>query len=204
MPKPRVVIADDHRLVAAGFEKLLASECDIVGVAYDQESLFREVHRHRPDIVLLGISTPLFAILQKLLELTPTVRIIVVTTNEDPNVAAAALRRGVVAYLLRKCSVAELIEAIHARPGKPYVAPTIAGRVIDTLMQEVADLPQELSSRQREVLRLLAEGRSMKEAAETLKVGVRTVAFHKYRMMRQLNIKTSAELIRFAVAHHIV
>jgi DNA-binding NarL/FixJ family response regulator len=209
MPKPRVIIADDHRLVVAALKELLAPAYDIVDTVYDGNALSTAVELLHPDIVLLDISMPPHGGLDLLVALravNSTIGIIIVTMNENIDIAAEALRLGASAYVLKSGAPSELLEALRRVMNREmYVTPRVAGGIIGSLGRPA---PQQsamlLSRRQREVLRLLAEGKSMKEAAATLNVAVTTVSFHKYRMMRQLNIKTSAELIRFAVAQHII
>jgi len=208
-PRPRVLIADDHRLVAAGLERLLVAECDVVGTVDDSAALLREVRRLRPDLVVQDLSMPPLTgvdAIRVLREIDSSLKIIVVTMSDDPELAAEAFRIGASAYVLKNCAATELLDAVHcAMQQKSYVTPLIAGGMIDSLIRSTRDEPgPQLTTRQRDVLQLLAEGKSMKEVADTLNMTVRTVAFHKYRMMRLLNIKSSAELVRFAVAQHIV
>lgn len=209
MQKPRLIIADDHRLVVAGLEGLLASECDIVATSADGASLLAEVRRLFPDIVLLDISMPPFNgldLIRQIQQIEPSIRVIVVTMNDDPDVAAEAFRAGASGYVLKNCAASGLLEAVRrATESQSYITPLVAGGVIDSLVKPPDHRePTQLTDRQREVLRLLAQGKSMKEVADGLNVAVRTVAFHKYRMMKQLNIKTNAELVRFAVARDMV
>jgi DNA-binding NarL/FixJ family response regulator len=210
MVKPRVIIADDHRLFVAGIERLLASKCDIISTVYDGQALLDEVRRLRPDIVVQDLSMPPINgidIIREIREINPRIKVIVVTMWEDPDLAAEAFRCGASAYILKNCAVSELLDAVHfATEDKSYVTPLIAQRMIQSLAKpaRTSDAERLLTGRQREVLRLLAEGKSMKEVAATLNLTVRTVAFHKYRMMQMLNIKSSAELVRFAVIQHIV
>lgn len=211
MAKPRVIIADDHRLFAAGLERLLAPECDIVASIYDGLTLLDDVRRLRPDVVVQDLSLPPLNginIIRDIHELDPQIRIVVVTMWDDAAMAAEAFRCGASAYVLKTCAVPELLEAVQfALEHKTYVTPSIASGMIQSLtrpQRDANDIDTHLTSRQREVLRLLAEGKSMKEVAAVLNLTVRTVAFHKYRMMEMLNIKSSAELVRFAVVQHIV
>lgn len=209
MTKPRVLIADDERLFAAGLERLLAHDCRVVSTICDFSTLIEEVRRHRPDLVVQGLSSsPVIGagLIRELRVLHPQVQVVVVTTHDDPALAALAFRSGAAAYLLKTCEVSELIDAVHCvLDRKSYVTPLIAGGMIESLTSPLARVrDQELTDRQRTVLRLLAEGKSMKEVASALDLTVRTVAFHKYRMMHMLKIKSSAELVRFAVARQIV
>jgi DNA-binding NarL/FixJ family response regulator len=210
MGKPRVIIADDHRLFAAGLERLLAPDCDVIATAYDGQTLLDDVRRLRPDVVVQDLSMPPLngmTVIRGIHDLDSRIRIVVVTMWEDPALAAEAFRCGASAFLLKTCAVSELLEAVQfALQQKSYVTPLIASGMIESLTHpsREADHDPHLTARQREVLRLLAEGKSMKQVAAALNLTVRTVAFHKYRMMQMLNIKTSAELVRFAVVQHIV
>jgi DNA-binding NarL/FixJ family response regulator len=210
MGKPRVIIADDHRLFAAGLERLLAPDCDVIATAYDSQTLLDDVRRLRPDVVVQDLSMPPLngmTVIRGIHDLDSRIRIVVVTMWEDPALAAEAFRCGASAFLLKTCAVSELLEAVQfALQQKSYVTPLIASGMIESLTHPTreGDTDPHLTARQREVLRLLAEGKSMKQAAAALNLTVRTVAFHKYRMMQMLNIKTSAELVRFAVVQHIV
>jgi DNA-binding NarL/FixJ family response regulator len=211
MAKPRIIIADDHRLFAAGLERLLGPECDIIATVYDSVTLLSDVRRLRPEVVVQDLSLPPLNGIDTIRDIhavDPQIRIVVVTMWEDPALAAEAFRCGASAYVLKTCAVSELLEAVHfALEHKTYVTPSVASGMIQSLTRpprEGADAETHLTARQREVLRLLAEGKSMKEVAAVLNLTVRTVAFHKYRMMQMLNIKSSAELVRFAVVQHIV
>jgi DNA-binding NarL/FixJ family response regulator len=209
MFKPRVIIADDHTLLAEAFEKLLAAECDIVGRAANGRVLLSIARVLRPDVVVLDIAMPLLNGLdagRQLKQMNPAVRLVFVTMNEDPSLAAEAFRAGASAYLLKTSAGAELLTAIReVMNGRSYVTPLITDGLVGSFIKGFdRDKPYELSPRQREVLQLLAEGKSMKEAASILSIAPRTIAFHKYRMMEQLKIRSTAELIQFAMRRHIV
>jgi DNA-binding NarL/FixJ family response regulator len=210
MPKPRVIIADDHTLLAEAFEKLLAPECDVVAKAADGRALLAAVQEFRPDVVILDVAMPLLNGLdagRRIKQSHPSVKLVFVTMNEDPDLAAEAFRAGGSAYLLKRSAGSELLVAIReAMRHRSYVTPLVTEGMLGSLMHAAQreKSPTQLTTRQREVLQLLAEGKSMKEVASILNVAPRTVAFHKYRMMEQLKIKTSAELIQFAVRQHLV
>ena len=209
MANPRVVIADDHRLVAEGLERLLAPDCDIVGVAYDGTGLLQQVRTHRPDLVIQDMSLPPLSgpdTIRAVHKINPGIKIVIVTMWEDANVAAEAFRAGACAYILKNCAADELRAAVRcATEENTYVTPLIAGRMIRNLTQAPDERPSEfrLTTRQREILELLANGKSMKEVAAVLNVATRTVAYHKYRLMEMLNIHSSAELVRFAITKHL-
>jgi DNA-binding NarL/FixJ family response regulator len=209
MPAPRVLLADDHNLLLGAFEKLLAPECEIVGTASDGRTLVVEAQRLRPDVVVLDIAMPLLNGLdagRQIKQLRKDVKLVFVTMNEDSDLAAEAFRAGASAYLLKRSAASELLVAIReVMKGRSYVTPLITEGLVGSFMDAINRKPShDLTPRQREVLQLLAEGHSMKQVAVLLNVTPRTVAFHKYRMMEQLNIRSSAELIQFAISHHIV
>ena len=209
MSKPRVIIADDHTMLVEAFEKLLSPECEVVAKVADGRALLAAVNELRPDVVVLDLSMPLLNGLdaaRQIKQSHPTVRLVFVTMNEDPDLAAQAFRIGGAAYLLKRSAGSELLTAIReAMRHRSYVTPLVTEGMLGSLMhaQSEPSTPQ-LTARQREVLQLLAEGKSMKEVASILNVAPRTVAFHKYRMMEQLKIKTNAELIQYAIRHHVI
>jgi DNA-binding NarL/FixJ family response regulator len=204
-----VLLADDHALLLAAFEKLLADHCEVVGVVSDGRALVDAAERLRPDVIVLDIAMPLLngldagrQIKQKLRE----VRLVFLTMNEDPALAAEAFRAGASAYLLKRSAASELRTALdEVMRGRSYVTPLVTGGMVEALLDHgKGPQPVELTPRQREVLQLLAEGRSMKEVATVLNLAPRTIAFHKYEMMKQLGITSTAELIQYAVRQHIV
>ena len=200
--RPRVLLADDHTLLLEAFRRLLEPECDVVGAVEDGRALLDSARELRPDVVVLDISMPLLNGLdagRQLKELLPDARLIFLTMNEDPDLVAEALRLGASGYLLKNSAASELVLAIReAMDGKTYVTPRATEGV------GRPRLGDGLTPRQREVLQLLAEGRSMKEVAGILSVTPRTVAFHKYRLMDELGLKTNADLVQYAVRHKIV
>jgi DNA-binding NarL/FixJ family response regulator len=209
MGRPRVLLADDHALLLGAFEKLLAGECDIVGQVSDGRALVAEAEKLKPDVIVLDISMPLLNGLEagrQIKQKLPDVKLIFLTMNEDPDLAAEAFRSGASGYVLKRSAASELSTAIReASQGRSYVTPLITEGLVGSLQQtEERTSAHQLTARQREVLQLLAEGRSMKEVAKVLNVAPRTVAFHKYRMMEQLKVKSTAELVQYAVKQHIV
>lgn len=209
MGRPRVLLADDHTLLLGAFEKLLSPECDIVGQVSDGRALVAAAEKLNPDIIVLDISMPLLNGLEagrQIRQRARGVKLVFLTMNEDTDLAAEAFRSGASAYLLKRSATSELLTAIHeVMRGHSYITPLITEGLVGALMHGEARAPgQELTPRQREVLQLLAEGRSMKEVADLLNLSTRTVAFHKYRMMEQLKVRSNAELVQYAVKHHIV
>ncbi|HEX2455568.1 MAG TPA: response regulator transcription factor [Vicinamibacterales bacterium] len=209
MGRPRVLLADDHTLLLGAFEKLLAGECDIVGQVSDGRALLAAAETVKPDLIVLDISMPLLNGLEagrQIKQRLRNVKLVFVTMNEDAEVAAEAFRSGASGYLLKRSAASELLMAIReVMQGRTYITPLVAGGLVGSLLHVDEHKPSSaLTSRQREVLQLLAEGRSMKEVASVLNLTPRTVAFHKYRMMEQLKVKSTAELVQYAVKHHIV
>jgi DNA-binding NarL/FixJ family response regulator len=206
---PRVLLADDHALLLGAFEKLLEGECEIVGQVSDGRSLVAAAERLKPDVIVLDISMPLLNGLEagrQIKQRLRDVKLVFLTMNEDADLAAEAFRAGASAYLLKRSAASELMTAIReVMRGRSYVTPLVTDGLVGSLLRPEEPRPRnELTPRQREVLQLLAEGRSMKQVASVLDLTPRTVAFHKYRMMEQLGVKTTAELIQYAVKHHIV
>jgi DNA-binding NarL/FixJ family response regulator len=209
MKGPRVLLADDHALLLGAYETLLSGECQIVGQVSDGRALVAAALELTPDLIVLDISMPLLNGLEagrQIKRVLPHVKLVFMTMNEDPDLAAEAFRAGASAYLVKRCAASELVAAVQeVLQGRSYVTPLITEGLVESLMEvEGSTAGSELTPRQREILQLLAEGRSMKEVAAVLDVTPRTVAFHKYRMMSQLKVKTTAELIQYAVKQHIV
>ena len=209
MAKPRVILADDHTLLLDAFEKLLAPECDVVARVGDGRTLVAAVREHHPDVVVLDLTMPLLNGIEaarQIKQIDRGIKLVFVTMNEDPDLAAEAFRAGGSAYLLKRSAGSELLMAIReAMKHRSYVTPLVTEGMLGSLMHSTAETPaRQLTARQREVLQLLAEGKSMKEVATILDVTARTVAFHKYRMMEQLRIKTNAELIQYAIRNHVI
>jgi DNA-binding NarL/FixJ family response regulator len=207
--KPRVLLADDHELLLGAFEKLLAAECDVVGQVSNGRSLVEEASRLKPDVMVVDIGMPLLNGLdagRQVKQILPDVKLVYLTMIEDADVAAEAFRSGASAYLSKRSASSELLLAIReVMKGRSYVTPLITEGLVESLMSgERQSTSRALTPRQREILQLLAEGRSMKEVAAMLKITMRTVAFHKYRMMEQLKLKSTAELIQYAVKQHLV
>jgi DNA-binding NarL/FixJ family response regulator len=209
MKTPRVLLADDHALLLGAYEKLLAGECEIVGQVGDGRALLAATAQLKPDVIVLDISMPLLNGLEAGRQIKHhfrDVKLIYVTMNEDSDVAAEAFRSGASGYLLKRSAASELSVAIReVMLGRTYITPLVATGLVGSLMHpETMSHDDALTPRQREVLQLLAEGHSMKEVASVLNLAPRTIAFHKYRMMEQLKVRSTAQLIQYAVRHHIV
>jgi DNA-binding NarL/FixJ family response regulator len=208
--RTRVLIADDHLMLVEALKKVLEVEYDVVGSVGDGLALLNAAERLRPDVVVLDIAMPLLNGLdagRQLRNNLPAAKLVFLTMNEDPYLVGEAFRAGASAYLLKQGAALELTIAISdVLKGKTYVTPCIAGGLanISLLDPETRDQAPQPTARQRQVIQLLAEGRSMKEIADLLHITMRTVASHKYRVMEILQIRTSAELVRYAVKHRIV
>ena len=197
-------------MLRESFAKLLEPDCEVVGTVADGRAVLEIAPRVRPDVVVMDIAMPLLNGLdaaRQLKRVMPAVKVIFLTVNEDPDLAAEAFRAGGSAFLLKNSAASELLQAIQdVARGRSYITPLAAAGMVDDLLYrpDSAKGRRELSARQREVLQLLAEGRTMKEIASILNITARTVAFHKYKMMEQLGIKSSAELVQLAIKMRIV
>ena len=208
MSRTRVLLADDHTIFMDALTKLLEPEFEVVGTVNDGRALVAQASDLKPDVVVLDIGMPLLNGLdagQQVKDQRPETRLIFLTQNQDPNLAAEAYRRKASGYLLKNSAATELVTAIReAMRGRTYVSPLIA----DVMLSRISDPTQKdragLTPRQREVLQLLAEGKSMKEVATILNLSTRTVEFHKQRIMELLDLKTNADLIRYAVKEGLV
>ena len=206
----RVILADDHTLMLEALTRLLEPEFEVVGTFADGRALVEEAPQLKPDVIVLDIGMPIMNGLnagQRLKRLMPGVKLIYLTMNHDQEMAAEAFRVGASGYLLKNSPAKELVEAIRqvARGGS-YVTSLMTEDVVGSLSRHFKNLKSNnhLTIRQKEVLQLLAEGRSMKEVGFILNVSHRTVAFHKYTMMEHLHIKTSAELVQYAMNRQLL
>jgi DNA-binding NarL/FixJ family response regulator len=205
------MIADDHAFVADACKKLLEPEYDVVATVGDGRALVRIAATLKPQVIIIDIGMPLLNGLdagQQIKQILRSVKLVFLTMNTDPVLAAEAFRRGASAFLLKTCAASELSVAIReVLKGMSYLSPAIAKETVDYLLRqdkEFIDEGQRLTERQREVLQLLTEGKSMKEVAYALNVTTNTVAFHKYRIMEILNAKSNAELVQYAIRNHVI
>jgi DNA-binding NarL/FixJ family response regulator len=204
MKQIRVLLADDHTIILEALKKLIEPAFQIVGVASDGRSLIAQAEKLRPDVVVADINMPLLNGLEaceRLRQRVPETGTILLTVNEDVETAREAIRRGALGYLLKKDATTDLFKAIQTvAAGKPYLSRLMVQEPINIFINDAKSHSQQdaLTSRQREVLQLLAEGKSMKEAADVLNISARTIAFHKYTMMDHLGIKRNSELVRYA------
>jgi DNA-binding NarL/FixJ family response regulator len=211
MTKPRVLLADDHRIVAEGLRGLLEPDFDLVGIVEDGRALVKAARELRPDVIVADISMPHLTGIDALVQLkrdNPKVRVVFLTMHRDVAYARRALEAGALGFVLKHSAPAELVLALRAALlGHTFVAPDLAAELMRTANQvrrHHADPVAALTSRQREILLLLVAGKSAKEIASALDLSARTVEDHKYRLMESLGIENSAELIHFAIKHGFV
>ena len=210
MKRARILLADDHTIILEAFKNLIEPEFEVVGTVADGRALLNAAEVLRPDLVMLDVSMPLLNGLEagrRLKQVLPAVKLVYLTMNQDKDIAAEAFRVGAAGFLLKNSAASELVPALReCLRGGRYITPLVAEDVFDVLMDADgrSKEPTSLTPRQREVLQLLAEGRSMKEAAFLLDVTPRTIAFHKYSLMEHLRIRNNADLVRFAINHQLV
>jgi DNA-binding NarL/FixJ family response regulator len=208
--RARVLIADDHKLVAEACKGLLEPEFDVVGTVSDGRALLQAAAELHPDVVILDISMPQLNGLdagEQIKQKSRGTKLIFLTMMLGPDVAAEAFRRGASGYVLKHCNAEELVIAVRrVLKGESYLSPAITKDTVEYLLRSGAVYKEQkhISGRQSEVLQLLAEGKSMKEIAFILNLKPGTVAFHKYQIMDVLGIKTSAGLIEYAIKHHMI
>ena len=210
MKLPRVILADDHTLIAEALHHLIAPHYEVVATVADGRALLDSAASLKPDVIVADIAMPLLNGLEagrRLKQKMPGVKLIFLTMNEDPELAVEAMKSGASGYVLKKSAASELLQAIQsALRGKPYVTQQIARGMQEAFIRhpQGRSHQESLTPRQKEIVQLLAEGRTMKEAADILRIAPRTVAFHKYRIMQDLGLRTNAELIHFAIRSRIV
>jgi DNA-binding NarL/FixJ family response regulator len=209
--RSRILIADDHTLVAELCKKLLETEFDVVGIVSDGRSLLRAASELKPDVIVVDVAMPILNGLdagQQVKQMLPSVKLVYLTMNPDPEVAAEAFARGASGYLLKTCASSEMVLAVReALRGKSYVSRGLSQDAINSFRwrnKKLINEEERLTQRQREVLQLLAEGKVMKEVSNILHMSTRTVAYHKYRMMEVLGAKSTAELVKYAVRNHVI
>ena len=208
MRRPNVLLADDHAIVAEGVSRLLGHEFDLVGIVSDGEQLVEAARRLRPDLIVTDMSMPVLSGLEALRRLRadrPDARVVCLTQHADVGLAGEVLRAGAVGYVLKAACGEELVTAMRqALAGRVFISPQIAGEVVTALAMWQGTRAGHLTPRQREVLRLVGEGRTMKEVAAAMRLSRRTVEGHKYEMMQNLGIESTAGLVRYAVRHGMV
>jgi DNA-binding NarL/FixJ family response regulator len=211
MSRPRVLLADDHLLVAEALKGLLSEEFDLVGVVEDGIAMVKAATTLHPDVIVADISMPHLNGIDALAQLkrvAPRVRVVLLTMHRDVAFARRALEAGALGFVLKHSAPSELILAVQAAlQGRTFITPALAGEVIESIKHKPegsADPVAALTPRQREILQLLAEGHSAKQVAATLGISHRTVESHKYQVMELLGVKSNAELIHFALKHGLI
>ncbi len=211
MKRARVLLADDHKIVAAGLKGILEPEFELVGTVQDGRALLKAAQELRPDVIVVDISMPLLngiEAVRQLKKANDRPKVVFLTMHPDVTYAIRAFEAGASGFVLKHSAPAELVTAIReALQGRTYVTPMIAGELMRSYQDgsgKRKDPTRTLTPRQREVLQLLAEGHSAKDAAAILGISPRTAEFHKYRMMRELGIRSNAELMQYAIKHGVV
>jgi len=203
-----VLLADDHTILTAGLVSLLQDRFDVLGTVVDGHLLVEAAERLRPDVIIADISMPSLSgldALERLKKNGVTSRFIILTMHSDPDVAARAMRAGAAGFLLKDTAGDELVGAIEeVLNGRVYLAPAVTRGVIESLKSSAGTDRIELTWRQRDVLRLIVEGRRMKEIGTILELSTRTVETHKYEMMRVLGVSSTAELVKYAIEHRLI
>ena len=208
--RARLLIADDHTLLAEACKALLEPEFEVIGIVATGRELLQVANEVKPDVVVTDVGMPQLNGLdaaEQLKRLLPSCKIVFMTMNMAPDVAAEAFRRGALGYVVKNSAATELVTAIRrALKSESYLSPLITKDTVDFLLRGRTPYSEEkqLTRRQSEILQLLAEGMSMKEVANVLNLRPGTVAFHKYNLMHALGVRTNAELFRYALKHHLV
>jgi DNA-binding NarL/FixJ family response regulator len=208
--RPRILIAEDHALIAEAFNKLLTADFDVVSVVHDGRLLVRKAQELEPDVAIVDIGMPLLNGLQagqRIKRSRPGIKLVYVSVNQDASLVAEAFRSGASAYLPKTAAGSELVFAIHrALNGETYVSPVLSDHHDSARVSEVVNDSKEstLTDRQLDVLQLLAEGKSMKEVGAVLNLTTRTVAFHKYRLRRHLCLENDAQVVQYALSRNII
>ena len=211
MSKTTILLADDHKIVLEGLKGLLEDEYEIVGAVEDGRELLEQAQKLRPDVIVADVGMPLLNgidAVNQIRKVRPNAKVVFLTMHQDAMYAKEAFEAGALGFVLKHSAPSELKTAIEeALKGNTFISPAIAQELMH-LYKSDSELKTgafgSLTMRQREVMQLLAEGKSAKEIAKILHISTRTVEFHKYNMMEQLGIKTSAELVHFAIKHGIV
>jgi DNA-binding NarL/FixJ family response regulator len=211
MKRPRVLLADDHRILAEGLRSLLEPEFELVGVVEDGRALVSRAREWRPDVIVADITMPLLngmEAFQQLKRARVSAKVVFLTMHQDVTYAAKAFELGASGFVLKHSAPSELVTAIReALAGRTYVTPLITGELMQAYREGASQGPEpaaDLTPRQREALQLFAEGRSAKEVAAILKISPRTAEFHKASIMKLLGVHTTAELTQYAVRHRII
>lgn len=208
MTRPRILIADDHKIVVAGLKKLLDPDFEIAGIVEDGRELVKAAEKLRPDVIIADISMPMLNGIEAVRQIKKSheeIKVVFLTMHPDVTYALNAFKAGASGYVLKHSAPDELVTAIkEALCGKTYVTPLIAGKLLQAYGDDAAQRAavfDKFTPRQREVLQLLAEGHSVKKIATILNISIKTVEYHKYRMMEDLGFHSVDELVRYAMQH---
>ena len=211
MSKPRILIADDHQILAEGLRGLLEPEYDVVGVVADGREMVAAAKEHRPDVIVADVTMPLLNGIDAAVQLRDVgvkAKVVFLTMHRDVAYARLAMGAGAAGFVLKHSVASELVTAVReALKGRTYVTPMIAGELLQSYREgpsEPREPAQRLTARQREVLQLFAEGRSAKEVAALLRISIRTAEAHKARISEALGLRTTAELVQFAIRNGII
>jgi DNA-binding NarL/FixJ family response regulator len=207
--RPRVLLADDHRMVSEGLKSLLTDEFELVGMVEDGRAMVAAAKKLHPDVIVSDIAMPYLNGIDAMARLkkdNPDIKVVFLTMHQNAAYARRALEAGALGFVLKHSAPAELVMAIQAAmKGKTFISPSLAGEVLQVVQKgQTTELAESITPRQREILQLLAGGQSAKEIAETLAISARTVEFHKYQMMEAHGLHSSAELVHLAIKHGIV
>jgi DNA-binding NarL/FixJ family response regulator len=206
--RPRLLIADDHSIFAEALRVFLERTYPVVGVVADGRAMIEAARSSKPDVVVVDVGMPVLNGLdaaRRINEDTPNVKFIFLTMQADPNLAAAALELGPIGFVLKHATGTELLKAIdHVLHGKPYLSPQMRANDWVTTKARARQFDKELSHRQREIVQLYAEGRSIKEIAGLLNLSEKTVEFHKHHIIEAFHLKSNAGLILYALKQGLV
>ena len=211
MSRPRLLLADDHTLLLEGIRLMLEPEFELVGSVEDGQALLAAAEQLKPDVILLDISMPVLNGIdaaRQLRKIIPSAKLVFVTMHGDTDYVTEAFRAGASGYLLKRSAASELVTAIReVLKGHHYVSPLVTRNALELLIggaKSGSKLADTLTPRQRQILQLVAEGRTRKEIAGTLGISVKTVEFHKATLARELNLRTSSDFTLYAIEHGII
>lgn len=211
MTRPRILLADDHRIVAEGLKSILSREFDLVAMVADGQEMVDATRKLRPDAIVADITMPRLngiKALQSLKNEGIDIPVVFLTMHREMEYATRALEAGAAGYVLKQAASEELVLAVRvALDGGTFMSPALAGDLLRSAKgrkRQADDGSLALSDRQRDIVRFLADGMSAKEVAKALGISPRTVEFHKYRIMEALELKSSAELVQYAIKRQII
>lgn len=210
MSRPRVLLADDHRIVSEGLKGLLADDFELVGTVEDGHALVAAAKELKPDVIVADIAMPHLSGIDAVIQIkkdNPQIKVVFLTMHQDPAYARRALEAGAQGFVVKHSAAAELVMAIRAAlKGQTFITPAVTSDVLRQAQrsEKSVNAGQLLTARQREILQLVAEGHSAKEIAARLAISPRTVEFHKYQLMEAHDLHSNAELVHFAIRHGIV